>query len=316
LLGRHQDNRLGIAFGSGAARGLAHIGVVGVLEEEGIRPSAISGTSIGALVGALYAAGVPAADMADVARSIDWRSLARLVDPILPTRGLIDGRKITDFFSELLPVRDFTDLQIPLAMVATDVETGETIVLKQGDLLSALRAAIAFPGIFPPVCFGDRYLVDGGLCHPVPAAIVRELGATRVLGVCAIPEVDKSSHEAFLPGQPARPRNRQRGPLPGILNAARVERLWREIFARRNGRNGDNACNRKAPNIFRVFAQSVAIMENQINALRLAQDDIDLLLRPKLHGINLLEFQRADEIIAAGAAAARSELSRIRKIAG
>ncbi|PNU21250.1 patatin [Geothermobacter hydrogeniphilus] len=313
--GLQSRNRLGLALGSGAARGLAHIGVIKVLEAEGIRPTAVAGTSIGALIGALYAAGVPAADMEDVARSIDWRSLARLVDPILPTRGLIDGRKITRFFSELLPVRDFSELQIPLAMVATDVETGESIVLRQGDLLSALRAAIAFPGIFPPVCFGDRYLVDGGLCHPVPAAIVRELGATRVLGICAIPEVDKSSHEAFLPGRSTTDRKVRNTPLLGILNAERVEKLWRDIFGRRNVNRGEGNGNRRPPNIFRVFAQSVAIMENQINALRLAHDDIDLLLRPQLAGINLLEFHRAEEIIAAGETAARLELTNIRKLA-
>lgn len=312
MIGLTSKPILGLALGSGAARGLAHIGVIKVLEAEGIRPAAVAGTSIGALIGALYAAGVPAAEMEDVARSIDWRSLARLVDPIFPTRGLIDGRKINTFFSELLPVRDFSELQFPLAMVATDVETGEAIILRQGDLLSALRAAIAFPGIFAPVCFGDRYLVDGGLCHPVPVSIVRELGATRVIGVCAIPEVDKKSHEAFLPSHsPGGPAPGTR-PMLGWLNAERVENLWRDVFSRRNGRRNDDHCPRKPPHIFRAFAQSVAIMENQINALRLVQDDIDLLLKPQLHGINLLEFQRADEIIAAGEKAARQELSHIR----
>jgi len=314
VLKLRQKNRLGLAFGSGAARGLAHIGVIKVLEAEGIRPAAISGTSIGALIGALYAAGVPASDMEDVARSIDWRQLSRLVDPVFPTRGLIDGRKINAFFSELLPVRDFAELQIPLAMVATDVETGEAIILRQGDLLSALRAAIAFPGIFAPVCFGDRYLVDGGLCHPVPTGIVRELGANRVIGICAIPEVDNTSHEAFLPASEKPTTPAVTSTLRGLLSPERVENLWRDIFSRRNGKREEESCARRPPNIFRVFAQSVAIMENQINALREVHDETDLLLRPQLQGVNLLEFQRADEIIAAGEDAARLELTRIRKL--
>lgn len=303
---------LGLALGSGAARGLAHIGLIKVLEEEQIRPAAISGTSIGALIGALYAAGVPARDMADVALKVDWRQLGRLLNPSLPTSGLIDDRKLTRFLAELLPVRDFSELHIPLAMVATDIETGEAIILRQGDLLAALKAAIAFPGIFPPVAFGDRFLVDGGLCYPVPSAVVRDMGVDKVLGLCAIPEVDKGSHEAFVATRSKPPR--QKTSLLGWLSAERVETLWRDILGRNGNGDQEVESNRRPPNIFRVFAQSVAIMENQINALRLQQDQIDLLLRPALHGINLLEFHRAEEIIQAGETAARKNLSRIRAL--
>jgi len=308
-----KPSRIGLALGSGAARGLAHIGVLKVLEEEGIEIAAIAGTSIGALIGALYAAGVPIADMEEVAESVDWKSIAGLVDPILPTAGLIDGKRISKFFSELLPVRDFAELRLPLAMVTTDVERGEAVIISRGDLLTALRAAIAFPGIFTPVPFGDRFLVDGGLCHPVPADIVRVLGVDKVIGVCAIPEVDKRNREDYLPVK--RARSQQQESLLERLTSGRVERLWKEVFGRKNpGGSNNGSGTRKPPNIFRIFAQSVAIMENQINDLRLEKDRIDVLIRPELTDLSLLEFHRAAEAIDAGAQATRAVLKQIRQL--
>jgi len=303
--------KIGLALGSGAARGMVHIGVLKVLEQEQIPISAVSGTSIGALIGALYAAGVPVSEMEEVANSVDWIKMARWVDPRVPVSGLIDGKRISRFFEELLPVRSFSDLKIPLAMLATDVETGEAIVLKQGDLLTALRAAVAFPGIFTPVNIGDRFLVDGGLCYPVPVHILKDLGADAVIGVCAIPKVDKTDHEAFIPA-PARTTKEAKS-LLHILRSDSIESLWQEIFGRKKSET-NNGKERKVPSIFRVFAQSVAIMENQINDLRLQQNTIDILIRPDLAGINLLEFNRARDVIQAGEEATRRLLDEIRDL--
>ena len=308
--------KIGLALGSGAARGLAHIGVLKVLEAERLPIDAIAGTSIGAFIGALYAAAVPVAQIEEVARNVDWRRLARLVDPVLPTSGILDGRKMALFIAELLPVRTFEELRIPLAVVTTDVETGEELVIRKGDLQTALRAAVAFPGIFTPVSFAGRFLVDGGLCNPVPIDAVRALGADKVIGVCAIPEVDKRSGETFLPvpdGKPARKKLR----LP-LFNAQGVEGLFRDIWRTDNRQGNAELQNggreRKPPGIFRIFAQSIAIMENQINALRLLQSKGDLLLRPELSGIALYEFHRADEAIRAGETAARAQIEAIRAL--
>lgn len=304
--------RLGLALGSGAARGLAHIGALKVLEEANIPICGIAGTSIGAFIGALYAAGVPVQRMEAVACELDWRTLARLLNPNVPTSGLVDGRKLVQFITELLPVHSFEALRLPLAVTATDIETGEALIIRKGDLLEALRAALAFPGIFPPVRFGDRFLVDGGLCNPVPADVVRLLGADRVIGICTIPDVDKQTPETFMP------RSRTNGEHSwhhDLFSAVGIEHLFRRLIgsdplpepmAEGNGR--------KAPGIFRVCAQSVAIMENQINALRLAGNQHDLIIRPKCTGITLLEFHRAAEIIAAGEAATRAALPSIRQL--
>jgi NTE family protein len=312
-----QQCKIGLALGSGAARGMAHIGVLKVLEKTGTRIDAIAGTSIGAFIGALYAAGVPVGQMEEVARNVDWRQMARLLDPTLPTSGLIDGRKVAGFMAELLPVRTFEELQIPLAVVATDVETGEMLIIKKGSLLQALQAAIAFPGIFTPVRFGDRFLVDGGLCNPVPVDVVRELGADTVIGVCAIPEVCKASAETYLPPDDA-DNGGSKGHRSELFNAARVESILMDILGRNgNGKKTvkDNS-QRKPPSLFRVCAQSVVIMENQINQLRLERNDIDLLIRPELKSIALLDFHRAKEAIQAGETAAVAVIDRFRTLTG
>lgn len=307
-------HRLGLALGSGAARGLAHIGVLKVLAAEKIRVDCIAGTSIGAFIGALHAAGTPIERMEEVARNVDWRQLARLIGTSLPTTSLLDGRKVARFISELLPVQNFEDLRIPLAITTTDVETGEQLVIRQGGLVEALRAALAFPGIFPPVQVGKRFLVDGGLVNPVPIDVARTLGATRVIGVCAIPEVEKRPTDTSLSL-----KNQRNGktPLLSAFNSGAVERLFREIWPGSDREEpATEEHDRKPPNILQVCAQSIAIMENEINSLRLSRYDADLLIRPDLNGLNLLEFHRAEEIIEAGVQATLPLVEKIRALVG
>ena len=309
--------KIGLALGSGAARGLAHIGVLKVFIENRVPIAAIAGTSIGAMIGALYAAGVSVAQMEEIAEDVDWRDLARLVDPIFPGAGLIDGKKVARFIAGILPVQSFDELQIPFAVTATDVETGEELIIKQGNLVEALRAAISFPGIFTPVRFGGRLLVDGGLCNPVPVDVVRELGSDKVVGVCAIPKVRSFHQETFL--TPAE-KPKATGSWRELFTAERVEKLFREIWPGTDRERKTSAHypakGRKPPGLLKIFAQSIAIMENQINDLRLAQNHIDLLLRPHFDDFNLFEFNRASDAIRAGEAEARSQLSAILEMCG
>lgn len=314
-LRRH--DKIGLALGSGAARGLAHIGVLKVLEGEQVPLTAIAGTSIGALIGALYASGVTVDQMEEIVRNVDWRDLARLVNPVFPGSGLIDGKKVARFIAGLLPVQRFDGLHIPLAVTATDIETGEDLFIKQGDLVEAVRAAIAFPGIFPPVPFGDRFLVDGGLCNPVPVDVVRDFDCNKVIGVCAIPKVHKPRRETFL----ASGRNEKpSGSWRALFTAEGVERLFRDIWpaGEREEKDQGNGSGkeRKPPGLLKVFAQSIAIMENQINELRLGQNHFDLLLRPRLENFNLFEFNRAAEAIRAGEEEARAKLPAILQMCG
>ncbi len=296
--------RVGLALGSGAARGLSYIGVLDALEKRRVRIDCIAGTSIGALIGALYASGIPVPQLERIAKELNWRNLARLIGPTLPTAGLLDSRKIAEFIDDLLPVKTFETLRIPLAVTATDIETGTPIVIRNGLLLPAIQASIAFPGLFQPVPIGDRFLVDGGLCAPVPTEVAREMGASTVIGVCAIPPVAKGYQDASAPStsDTSAPSLASHG-----LTVSWIERRFREIW-QNNSAPAATETGRKSPGIFRIFAQSVAILENQINTLRLERDPVDVLIRPDLNGITLLEFHRAAETIAAGRSATLTTL--------
>jgi NTE family protein len=304
---------MGLALGSGAARGLAHIGVLKVLEREGISVGCIAGTSIGAFIGALYAAGMPVQKMEEVAIGLDWRQLARFIDPVIPTSGLLDGQRVLAFMAGLLPVTSFEQLRLPLAVTATDVETGEPLVIRRGNLLDALRAAIAFPGIFPPAPFGQRFLIDGGLCHPVPIDAVRALGAEKVIAVCAIPQVEKPVREEFLPDRRKAEQPEATRSFPFTVQAieARFRELWQKTTAPPLPTQNNRRHKRTPPNLFKVCAQSVAIMENQINDLRLEHNHFDLLIRPNFGDITLLEFHRAREAIHAGEQATLAVISEL-----
>lgn len=182
--------KVGLALGSGAARGLAHIGVLAVIEKEGIPVDMIAGTSAGAGIGALYAQGKKVSQIKELAQDLSWKRLAPLIDPSLPKSGFLRGKKIKDLVASFLggDVK-FSDLKIPLACVATDIVTGEEVVIDQGSVLEAIRASISVPAIFTVVKWGGRYLVDGGLVDPVPVSVLKRMGADFIIAVNVIPDV-------------------------------------------------------------------------------------------------------------------------------
>ncbi len=181
--GKKKKFKIGLAFGSGGARGLAHIGVIKVLEENNIPISFIAGSSIGALVGGLYAALVDIKKIEGLAKSNSWRQILSLVwDPAVGS-GLISGKKIEIFIRKQIGNIKFSDLRIPFTAMATNFETGEPIVLKSGDVASAIRASISVPIIFKPVEFNGKILVDGGLSEPVPVNAVKAMGANFIIAV-------------------------------------------------------------------------------------------------------------------------------------
>lgn len=180
--------KVGLALGSGAARGLAHIGVLVALEREGIPIDMIAGTSAGAAVGALYAQGKQASQIKEIALNIGWRQIVTMMDPTLPRSGFFGGRRITAMLRSIIGDASFSELKIPLACVATDIITGEEVVLSSGSVTEAVRASISIPVIFTTIKKQGRYMVDGGLVNPVPVNTVRGMGATRTIAVNVIPD--------------------------------------------------------------------------------------------------------------------------------
>jgi NTE family protein len=182
--------KVGLALSGGAARGFAHIGVLDVLQKEGIPIDMIAGTSAGAIIGAVYASCRDSETVKTHALSIDWKKMASLFDLSFRMSGLLKGRKIEKLLAEYIGGDvDFSELIIPFACVATDIDTGEEIVITTGSVTEALRATISVPGIFSVAKRGDRYLVDGGLTTPVPVDTVRQIGADIVIAVNVNPRV-------------------------------------------------------------------------------------------------------------------------------
>jgi NTE family protein len=182
--------KVGLALSGGAARGFAHIGVLDVLQREGIPIDVIAGTSAGAIIGAVYASCRDSETVKKHALSIDWKKMASLFDLSFRMSGLLKGRKIKKLLSEYIGGDiDFSELKIPFSCVATDIDTGEEIVITTGSVSEALRATISVPGIFSVTKRGDRYLVDGGLTTPVPVDTVRQMGADFIIAVNVNPRV-------------------------------------------------------------------------------------------------------------------------------
>src|SRR5947209_1482500 len=172
--------RIGVALGGGFARGLAHIGVLHVLEEEGIPVDFIGGTSVGAIVGAMYCSGISVREMTEIAHLVRFRDFARWTVSRL---GFCSSERMVSFLAKLTKCATFEELKIPLAVTATDFVTGEGVVFRSGSLCEAIRASCAYPGMFLPMQHDGRLLVDGLLAYPVPAKPVREMGADRVISI-------------------------------------------------------------------------------------------------------------------------------------
>lgn len=180
-----RPGRIGLALSGGAVRGAAHVGVLQILEREGIYPDIIAGTSVGAIVGAAAAAGISASSLSEIFRTTRWPRLARL--SIRGRYSLFDTKQMERIFYERIGVKSFEELKRPFAAVACDILTGERIVFSSGDLAKAVRASSAVPGIFPPLEDRGRLLVDGCVVDNLPVDVVRDLGADYVIAVDLIP---------------------------------------------------------------------------------------------------------------------------------
>jgi len=191
--------KIGLALSGGGARGFAHIGVLEVLQKEKVPIDMIAGASAGALVGAIYAQGKDASVIKNVALELNWKKLVSLADFKLPRTGFIGGRKVENLL-KLVMGGDiaFSDLKIPLACVATDINNCGEVIIEQGSVLEAVRASISIPGIFTVVKWQGRYLVDGGLVNPVPVSVLRRMGADFIIAVNVIPDIH---HRVLVAGE-------------------------------------------------------------------------------------------------------------------
>ncbi|GAB4352102.1 MAG: patatin-like phospholipase family protein [Kiloniellaceae bacterium] len=286
--------RIGLALGSGVARGWAHLGVIRALARNGIEPDVIAGTSIGAVVGGCHLAG--RADALEAwARSLTRLRMISYMDFRVRNGGMIGGRHLVDALRQNLGDTRIEDLPIPFVTIATDLVTGHEVWLREGDLVDAIRTSFSLPGVFEPVQHHDRWLVDGALVNPVPVSVCRALGVQMVIAV---------NLNADILGK----ERRAGAAVPTVagfdlLNELReheeetrkttIGTLARRIFRREPTH----------PSMFGVMISSLGIVQDRISRSRLAGEPPDVHITPKLGSVGLFEFDRADEIIAEGEAA-------------
>ena len=293
---------IGLALGGGSARGWAHIGVIRALADAGIEPDIVCGTSIGALVGAAYVDGDLDRLEAWV-RSLRLQTVASFLDFSL-NGGLIKGDKLIAFFRSHFVDRDIRELARPFGAVATDLQRGREVWLREGSVSEAVHASIALPGLFTPVQRDGRWMVDGGLVNPVPVSLCRAMGADLVIAV----DLNADLLGRHLKPKPAK-APRQRAP-------AETDSLTDMVMARLQtgmtqlGINHDDAP--RPPAMLDVLATSINIMQVLITRSRLAGEPADVMVTPLLANLGLMEFHRAGIAIDAGRRAAEVALPQLR----
>jgi NTE family protein len=289
--------KIGIALGSGSARGWSHIGVIRSLLEAGIPIDIACGASIGALVAGSFAAGF--LDPLDRwARRLSWSNIIGFMDVMIPRSGLIEGERMTGYFRQNMADPEIERLSIPFAAVATDLKTGREIWLRDGSLMDAIRASISLPGILTPCQRDGQWLVDGGLVNPVPVSLCRSMGADIVIAVNLNSDIMGKPRLRRMADPPTEFRNGENpktmGKWAAFLNQTAQQgnlTLFRQLFQEQPERG---------PSIFDVMTASVKIMQDRITRERLASDPPDVLVKPKLAHIGLMEFNRAEESIEEG----------------
>ncbi len=300
--------RVGLALGSGASRGWAHIGVIEALEEEGISIHCIAGSSIGAYVGALYAAGCLKSLKAFVL-SMDGKKIYSYFDVVFPRSGLLDGtRRLKALFSMHTAVETFSDLKIPVAMVAADLETGAKVILDSGNLLEALRATLSIPGLFAPAKVNNRWLVDGGVIDPVPVGACRSLGADRVIAVDLTGSRASRVKAQPLGGSRVADRHGIRSELVKKM-VGYYEGAGSGFKARLNDLLKRET---ETPDIVETVTASINIMQRRITRVNLAVDPPDVLVQPQLGEMKMLEFDRVEQAIEEGRRAVKEQMDDIR----
>lgn len=288
--------KIGIALGSGAARGFAHIGVLKALDKEEIPIDFIAGTSAGALMGAIYASGVSPREMEEIVLNIDKRKAIALFTPTIPYSGLVEGSRIIKFVESIIGRQNIGDLNIPFAVVATELFTGKEVVITKGSLPDALRASISIPGIFSPAKYNGKFLVDGGLVNPIPVDTVRNMGANIVIAVNVLPPPQRSVGDIEMKQEKRKKQTKNIDSEAVNIRLSRFSNLQKSVvqFA--------NLVKKKtsSPSIFSVILQTIGITNYQISSSQLSRYKPDFLITPSVEFIGPFEFSRAGETILAG----------------
>jgi len=307
--------KIGLTLGSGAARGWSHIGVIRELETMGIKPDIVTGSSVGAVVGAAYAAGKLDA-FADWVLKLDRIGVIRLLDAKLTGGGFVQGKALLAAFEKQIGNPLIEELAIPFGCVATELGSGREIWLREGRVLDAARASMALPGIFAPLKQDGQYLFDGGLVNPVPVSLTRAMGADIVIAVNL--NGDLVGYDFFERGDMPEQAGETTGKALTLKkendskDASKVVSWAGELKDRVGGKLGEYAASLRKektsePGLFDVVIGAVDIMQDRITRARMAGEPPDVHITPRLRHVGVMDFDRAADAMREGQAATRRE---------
>ncbi|PZU97387.1 MAG: patatin [Pseudanabaena sp.] len=305
--------KLGLALGSGGARGWAHIGAIKALTKAQIPIDYVAGASIGAFVGGVYAAG-EIKTLEKFVRQLDWKMMLSYFDLVFPNQGLLDGNKIYNLLTEHISQLQIEDAKIPFCCIATDLLSGQEVRLRSGLMADAIRASISMPGVFTPFRKNDLYLGDGGIVNPVPVNVVREMGADVILAVNLnhnylaevvenpdITEIEEEIEEteievnfAFLDSI------RENYNILTQKLSSKLEQWMPQA---------DNQLN-----IFDIIGTTINIMEQRVTKLNLEVDPPEVLIEPDLCKFGIFDFHQADAIIEEGYQKTKRAIPKLREL--
>ena len=324
----HETPKVGLALSCGAAHGMAHIGVLKALREESIPIDMIAGTSAGAMVGACYAKERSVAILEEITLGVDWKMLARLIDPKLSLlgKGLVHGQRVNSLLRSIIGDVKFEDLEIPFAVVAADARNMEEIVINTGPVIEAVRASMSMPVIFTPVKWGSRFLVDGGVVNPMAVDVVRNMGAEIVIGVdvLCMGQPRKGEKEVQKKAGTKPPPRFESAHLAVVKK--KIDTLVREHshgikileeLSRAAGsriHSGRGKTDPKAPNMFGVLMELIHAMEYE--RLKLSIEAADIVISPDVSHIGAFAFYKGEEAIAEGYRATKDVLPRLQDMIG
>jgi NTE family protein len=296
--------RIGLALGSGAARGWAHIGVIERLREDGVEPDIVCGSSIGALVGAAYVRDkLP--ELKSFAEQLTWRGVVKLLDIGFASGGLVSGKLILEFLRNLGVTGPIEDCPKPFGAVASDLETGREVWLREGPLEEAVRASISIPGVLSPYRINERWLADGALVNPVPVSLCRAMGADVVIAV----HLNGDGAAQFRRAPVKREEDGASDFVRGIV--AQTPAVIKERAAALAAKFFPPP--QVSPGYFDVLLNSINIMQDLITRARLAGEPPHVLLTPRLSDMGGMDFDQAKQAIAEGAASAEAALPVLRR---
>lgn len=293
--------KTGLALGSGAARGLTHIGVLKALEEQNISVDYISGSSIGALIGAAYAMGMPLEEMESIALKTDWKMMAKIFLPTLSLSAIVNDKYLGEFLFSLFDDKNFEDLNIPLSVIATDLDSGEMVVIESGNLAKAVRASMSLPMLFSPVVYKNQKLVDGGLVNPIPVDLVKSQNVDKVIAV---------NLRGFSPINSSLPKEQRvektNKDLHELSLNEKVEYFLKHPIKFFGDKSEEDEI--EIPKFGSLLYQIFVIVQVQMAALTLKNAKPDILIEPETSNFKIFDFQKAEELIDIGYQAANSVL--------